>query len=381
MSLGCKPSVGHMLSVAMFAWSVALTVFVATTTPATPAQPKTTVSPGLVEVPVSQPATPKLTPTPTLHVPSQQAASEPQSQQEKYLLVVASVSAKPQRLAAVRSNLALFPATGQWSCLLLTHETRTELSDARFTELATQGPGPAGCEKFRWEGMHWVGLLKTVHPQLVAAGGFRKVALLLDDVLLTTHGGPADASSFNIDRVLQVMQHNRLGVASLSLVDPPSDLYWKVMQRGWRGNVRGSGHRRPGAGRLVEYVDLLFALFEAEAWTCFHSLLEPSVNTNGWGMDHLLHPVCQQRIGIIDEFAVQHLHGNGVQRVASGRSSFPVLRGHRLNEQQQEQQLVCSKLHCCDRAEECVANLKREHLSPRVVVGALEEPPVGGAFR
>jgi hypothetical protein len=93
-------------------------------------------------------------------------------------------------------------------------------------------------------------------------------------------------------------------------------------------------------------------VFTPEAWACFHSLLEPSLNTNGWGMDHLLHSKCRAKIGLIDEFAVKHVQGiKGANRTASGRESFPSFRGRSLNEEEQEAVLVCTKLGCCSDTE------------------------------
>lgn len=306
----------------------------------------------------------------------------------KNLLIVASLSAGKERVGVTVSNLAHFsPQT--WDCIILTHEPRSRLSDEMAVRLLQYGPRPnqSKCELYRWEGMHWVGLLKTIHPVMVESANYRSVALLLDDAILVP--AKPQLESNMIDRIMSLARVNNLSVASVPL-DSTATPYWPAMAPGWLGDPRkGRGQPRlrfappstsdPLVGRLVEYVDILFAVFSAPAWRCFHSLLEPTLNTNGWGMDHLLHPICGARIGLLDEFRVRHLSGsqdkNNPERVASGHEHFPVVNGQRLDEEAQEEQLICSKLGCCTSAQNCVATLKRRHRSNNVVLGLLELPP------
>ena len=169
--------------------------------------------------------------------------------------------------------------------------------------------------------------------------------------------GPPNPDAFNLERVMDIWRTNHLSAASLALTDPPRDLYWPVMKRGWMGPNQ---ERRPnGVGREVRYFDILFSVFSIDTWRCFHSLLDPRINTNGWGMDHLLHEYCSARLGIIDEFAIQHVQNiKGAKRTATGREAFPLFRGVRLDEQAQEEYLICTKLAgCCGSGRDTDAGL------------------------
>ena len=54
------------------------------------------------------------------------------------------------------------------------------------------------------------------------------------------------------------------------------------------------------------YTDILFTVFDAQAWRCWQSQIDLDMNPSGWGYDMTLVDMCDVKIGIMDDMVAIH---------------------------------------------------------------------------
>jgi len=113
------------------------------------------------------------------------------------------------------------------------------------------------------------------------------VALLLDDV---------DVSSINMTDFLHTMTQANYSMASAS--------------------TRWSNHKVPMTQReecishRSDFADILFAVFQLDAWLCWQNQIDLDINKMGWGYDVTFHQLCKASVGVIDTALFKKLrHG------------------------------------------------------------------------
>lgn len=103
------------------------------------------------------------------------------------------------------------------------------------------------------------------------------VAILIDDV---------DVSSINMTDFLHTMTRAKYSMASAS--------------------TRWSNHKVPMTRReecishRSDFADILFAVFQLDAWLCWQNQIDLDINTMGWGYDVTFHQLCNASVGVID---------------------------------------------------------------------------------
>lgn len=113
------------------------------------------------------------------------------------------------------------------------------------------------------------------------------VAVLIDDI---------DVSDIDMPDFLRTMT-----VGNYSMASP---------------STRRSNHEIPMLQRKecrshrTDFADILFAVFERDAWKCWQESIDVDINPMGWGFDLTFHKLCNATVGVIDTALFLHLkHG------------------------------------------------------------------------
>lgn len=191
--------------------------------------------------------------------------------------------------------------------------------DALLDHNATSPFQLAGCEVVRSPqrpGSGYAVHVKRLLPTLVEVAGFDWVFFVLDDVALPT-------SYFSLRRFVAIAEYNNLTLATPSVYNAhfeanhPRNL--SMMTRGCVGR------------RLLRFE--FFALaFRPSVWRCFYNMMDPEINSIGWGYDSWLSGYCDPAnrmlttgssrgvvptFGVIDEQSGIHGDGGWLTRTAT----------------------------------------------------------------
>jgi hypothetical protein len=120
---------------------------------------------------------------------------------------------------------------------------------------------------------NYVAYLKTLEPQIIKFGGFTHVMILLDDVELVQ-------SSFNFKRLLQIMDSERLMVASPRV----EGAHCPTMHRNTKFDIQSLDN---AVGHESEVVEIFASVFTMDGWGCWHDMMDPENNPYGWGYDYV----------------------------------------------------------------------------------------------
>lgn len=150
------------------------------------------------------------------------------------------------------------------------------------------------CEVVLNVGM-WTSHMKSVPPVLNTTGpaalspmlrlltdGVTHVAIMMDDM---------DVADLDLARFVALMDFTGFGVASPAF---PNE-YYEVMRR----RCECVYHR-------TDFVNIMFAVFTRRVWQCWQSLIDPTENSYGWGMDIALAGLCNTTSGVLDVFDTYH---------------------------------------------------------------------------
>ena len=138
----------------------------------------------------------------------------------------------------------------------------------------------AGCRIVHGPGV-WTDFMHKV-PEVSKGVSSSHVAVMMDDV---------DTHMVHLPAFFRSMRWHRLDVAS-----PAIPLWrWTVMRP-----VPGCALRRTG------YVDPLFQVMTANAWSCWRGIIRRDLNPLGWGMDMVFGRHCNVSIGVLDMHHAKH---------------------------------------------------------------------------
>lgn len=143
--------------------------------------------------------------------------------------------------------------------------------------------------------------VKSLSPSIVNFGGFTHVMLLLDDVEL--------GSKFEFITMFDAMFRNDLSVVSPAILGAhqgavtPRSSFSKKYHHGLRYKV----------GHFVDVIEIFATIFTLKAWKCFWDLVDPKINSSGWGYDLYLSDYCKNKfniqnfsLGVIDSVECTH---------------------------------------------------------------------------
>jgi hypothetical protein len=99
------------------------------------------------------------------------------------------------------------------------------------------------------------------------------VMVLLDDAELVQ-------SSFNFQKMLQIMDTNQLMVASPRV----QGAHCPTMHRNNKFDVHALDK---AVGHESEVVEIFATLFTLDGWGCWHEMMDPENNPYGWGYDYV----------------------------------------------------------------------------------------------
>lgn len=120
--------------------------------------------------------------------------------------------------------------------------------------------------------------------------------------------------SFNPLHLFRFMSANNLRSASPVVVGS----VWQSMNE---QGPRQTEERHMLYGRLVNFIEIQLTAFDLTGWNCFWAIINPSLNTFGWGYDLCFYSMCSARMGMLDTMFAAHdvgdVHETGDPSVGS----------------------------------------------------------------
>ncbi len=197
----------------------------------------------------------------------------------KVLVFFPGVGFQEDRLRIIRHNLRLLRKEEiDLKCLMITYASPPLLVKDEIESFCDLNP-------FYYS--NYAAYLKTATPSLLEWGHFTHVFLLLDDVELD--------DSFKLIELLSTMQRNNLSVASPAI-------FGSVMgSTVWNSNSTThrqfpNMYKRFKIGHQVEVIEFFATLFTLQTWKCLWSIVDPTINSAGWGYDTCLLNYCKEFI-------------------------------------------------------------------------------------
>lgn len=117
------------------------------------------------------------------------------------------------------------------------------------------------------------------------------IAVLMDDV---------NTTAVSIPRAIAVMNRYKFDAATVAIKDWHNRFMWP------KQNPKCVAHE-------VNFADVLFMVFTANAWACWQSLIDVDSNDMGWGYDLVFKDRCNVRIGVLDKEIGTHELGHGIK--------------------------------------------------------------------
>lgn len=79
----------------------------------------------------------------------------------------------------------------------------------------------------------------------------------------------------------------------------------------WATKVHDYKHSDYSVGHRVHIIEIFATVFTLDAWRCWYSLLDPVVNSAGWGYEKVLFNYCRPRypafdMGVLDSMVAKH---------------------------------------------------------------------------
>jgi hypothetical protein len=106
------------------------------------------------------------------------------------------------------------------------------------------------------------------------------VAVLMDDV---------DIQGIDVVSFLNTMNESGYDLASGSI----DNWHYECMHS-----------REVCRSHRTDYVDVLFAVFTAEAWLCWKNQFDLQINSYGWGYDVTFADQCKAKVGVVSKIAL-----------------------------------------------------------------------------
>lgn len=174
------------------------------------------------------------------------------------------------------------------------------------------------CEVLDYYYANYATYLKAIPPSLVTLSRFTHVLVLLDDVELKP--------SFSLPTAIDIMARNNLSVSSPAI---EGTLMWATKVHVYNHNDYKVGHR-------VHIIEIFATLFNLDGWKCFWEILDPQVNSAGWGYEKALFKYCQRTMpafdmGVVDGMVAKHHKNLG----KISKTFMPEGTGSKLNPRQQ----------------------------------------------
>lgn len=138
--------------------------------------------------------------------------------------------------------------------------------------------------------------LKSVTPQLIKQSGYDYILILLDDAQLSYN--------YNLDSLISTMNQYSLSAISPSIIHSvyPSSAcpfcqprlasnnlppYLKTIIPPINKNTSSSSKSQSYhyKGYFTDSIETFAVLFTSKGWRCFHSMIEPTINSVGWSYD------------------------------------------------------------------------------------------------
>jgi hypothetical protein len=218
-----------------------------------------------------------------------------QVHQSHVLVVIPGFGCDNDRTKIVLNNLLILNHSRpsiQIDCLIFLSCEPSELIARTLTQ---------SCDLQTYEQGSYAQYLKAVVPIFIKQAGFTHVLILLDDAQLSFN--------YRLDLLISLMKQYSLSVISPAVINAvypstscsfcsprlrstlPSSLLPQIRPINQRHSLAAP---RP-IGFTTDAIEIFATLFTFRAWKCFHSLLQPALNSAGWSYDRCFKKYCQQK--------------------------------------------------------------------------------------
>jgi len=199
----------------------------------------------------------------------------------KYLLVIPGLTEETVRLELVKKNLRTKFDWSQWDCLIWQYKPRSQWINhqdfipCRFRRRVGQMWAEAIKASWRWVEMH----------------EYQYIATLLDDVEI--------GDDFDMPAFLDFMRRNQIGHASPTVLGS----HWPQMN----SRTRHSSNGNNTAGWLTTFIEFQFNVWNREAYQCLAHMIEPDINSLGYGYDFCIPTRCPHvKQAMVDTMTAHH---------------------------------------------------------------------------
>lgn len=197
------------------------------------------------------------------------------------LLVFPGIGFQEDRTRIVLNNLKILQLSKppQLSCLIFAYHIppiyfRKEVEDFCTIELYMYA--------------NFAYYMKSVVPSLLVTSGYTHVMILLDDIQLPY--------TFRLGELMNVMIRNNLSVISPTIIGATypatTCVFCRPRLRTDKGKVTKVSALH--TGHKTQVIEIFATLFTLSAWSCWWNLLQPSLNSVGWGYDRCMYNFCKQ---------------------------------------------------------------------------------------
>lgn len=154
------------------------------------------------------------------------------------------------------------------------------------------------CEVIQYHYGNYGDYLKTLPPFLLRKAGYSHVMILLDDVKLH--------SNYNLDYALQLMVRNNLTIVQPAVHGAKFFTTRYHSRAEYKNDEYYIGH-------TVEMAETFATVFTLNAWECWFNMINPLINSAGWGYDAMVHRYCRpfvEAMGIEGSVSTGTVGGN-----------------------------------------------------------------------
>ena len=195
-------------------------------------------------------------------------------------ILIPGVGYQEDRIKILMNNLKILNLSRmhvQFSCLMFayrhpTSHQRREIEKYCDIEIYFHG--------------NFASYMKAALPKLLVKSGYSHVMVLLDDLQLPF--------TFRLDNMMAIMNRNNLSVISPTIIGAtyPSTTCSFCKPRLRSDNAQTIPATYLRVGHQVDVIEIFAAMFTMPAWDCWWRLLQPSLNSIGWGYDRCLKKFC-----------------------------------------------------------------------------------------
>jgi len=214
---------------------------------------------------------------PPVHIPDPQKIEAHKDSSHKVMVIVPGHGWYGNRPKALAESITLLKQSAvPMDCLLyIYHDREPPGLNQTIKDIIYKS-----CEVMNYHYANYGDYLKTLPPFLLRAAGYSHVMILLDDIVLH--------DSFNLQYALQLMTQNNISIAQPA-VHGAKFFSTKYHSRAEYGNdIYYIGHR-------VRIVEVFATIFTLGAWGCWYDMINPIINSAGWGYDAVVGDYCRSK--------------------------------------------------------------------------------------